>query len=492
MVVPIKLAIATSFTGCDFVVAAAVVTSVQHPADRRLETKGLRAGSKLVGLQVQNLALNRKSCSLRHCACRFELSDAIIPGRAFVYAGERVSKEQRMTRPVGFQTLPAAILLSATALIVADAQSKPPQPAKALDGVPFFEADPKWPVLPADWKWGQVIGIFADAEGHVWTSSSSRISEWDPQGKLVQSWEARGPNKDWRTIHGMFVDHNGFVWSNARESNLTVKYTKKGDVTLVIGKQDQTGGSNDTSLMGRPSEIWVDPADNEVFVADGYGNRRVIVFDGASGRYLRHWGAYGKRPEDPVRTNNGGRGATGAGQDAPRQTDTVPAAPPQQFSVPHGITGSRDGLIYVADRANNRIQVFRQNGEYVAEKILRVRCGAQEKATWAPKRACGTEAAFSLGFSHDVPQTYMYVADGGSHVITVLRRKDLEVVSEFGGPGVGPGQLGRPHNLTVDPWGNIYVAEAAGPTVKHPATGAEIEAGYRAQKFTFKGTRPAR
>jgi hypothetical protein len=88
-----------------------------------------------------------------------------------------------------------------------------------------------------------------------------------------------------------------------------------------------------------------------------------------------------------------------------------------------------------------------------------------------------------------VPQTYLYVADGGSHFITVLRRKDLEIVSEFGGPGVGPGQLGRPHNLSVDPFGNIFVAEAAGPTVKHPVTGADANAGYRAQKFTFKGVK---
>ena len=159
--------------------------------------------------------------------------------------------------------------------------------------------------------------------------------------------------------------------------------------------------------------------------------------------------------------------------------------------MPHGITGSRDGLIYLADRANNRIQVFRQNGEYVAERILRPRCGPQEQATWTPKRPCGNEAAFSVGFSHDGPQTYLYVADGGSHFITVLRRSDLEVVSEFGGPGVGPGQLGRPHNLSVDPSGNIFVAEAAGPTVKN-AHGADVQAGFRAQKFTFKGTQPAR
>jgi sugar lactone lactonase YvrE len=172
--------------------------------------------------------------------------------------------------------------------------------------------------------------------------------------------------------------------------------------------------------------------------------------------------------------------------------DTTPAAsePPRQFSIPHGILGSRDGFIYLADRANNRIQVFRQTGEFVREKILRPRCGSQERATWTPKRPCGIEATFSLGFSHDVPQTYLYSADGGTHVITILRRSDLEVVGEFGGPGVGSGQLGRPHNMTVDPWGNIYVAEAAGPLVRDPASGDSVAAGFRAQKFTFTGTRP--
>ena len=369
-------------------------------------------------------------------------------------------------------------------LLVLPASFTAQQPVAALKGVPQFTADPKWPMLPDGFTWGQVIGIFADSKGHVWTSSRGRISEWDQQGKQVQSWDARGPDGKWNTIHGLFVDHNGFVWTNARESNLTVKFTRTGQVALVIGKFDQTGGSNDTTLMGRPSEIWVDPADNEVFVADGYGNRRIIVFDGATGKYLRHWGAYGKKPEDPPPGTQGEQGAQGA-----QGAEQVPAAPPTQFRVPHGIIGSRDGLIYLADRANNRIQVFRQNGEFVREKILRPRCGAQEKATWAPKRRCGNEATFSLGFSHDGPQTYIYSADGGSHVINVIRRSDLEVVSEFAGPGVGVGQLGRPHNLTVDPAGNIYVGEAQGPEVKDPATGATREAGFRAQKFTFTGVR---
>jgi DNA-binding beta-propeller fold protein YncE len=348
---------------------------------------------------------------------------------------------------------------------------------------PSFKPDPDFFKLPADFKWGQVIGIFADSRGHVWTSSSGRIAEWDTTGKMVQSWDARGPDGKWSTIHGLFVDHNGYVWTNARESNLTVKFSRDGKPLLVIGKFDQTGGSDDTTLMGRPSEIWVDPADNEVFVADGYGNRRIIVFDGTSGKYLRHWGAYGKRPEDPPPGAPGAPGASGA--PGAQGAEQVPSAPPTQFRTPHGIAGSRDGLIYLSDRANNRIQVFRQNGEFVRERILRPRCGAQEKATWTPKRPCGNEATFSVGFSPDQAQTYLYSADGGSHVITVLRRTDLEIVSEFGGPGVGPGQLGRPHNLSVDPQGNIFVAEAAGPEVKHPTTGATVQAGFRAQKFAL-------
>jgi DNA-binding beta-propeller fold protein YncE len=372
-------------------------------------------------------------------------------------------KDQTMTKSL----LCVTLVVSVTTAVVT--QSPP---------VPQFKPDPEFFKLPPDFKWGQVIGIFADARGHVWTSSSGRISEWDPQGNRVQSWDARGPDGKWSTIHGLFVDHNNFVWTNARESNLTVKFTREGKVVLVIGKFDQTGGSNDTTLMGRPSEIWVDPADNEVFVADGYGNRRIIVFDGATGKYLRHWGAYGKRPEDPPAGTSGTPGT--------KEPEPVPAAPPTQFRTPHGIVGSRDGLIYLSDRANNRIQVFRQNGEFVREKILRPRCGAQEKATWTPKRPCGNEATFSVGFSRDPGQTYLYSADGGSHFITVLRRSDLEVVSEFGGPGVGPGQLGRPHNLTVDPAGNIFVAEAAGPEVKHPTTGATVQAGFRAQKFVLQ------
>jgi DNA-binding beta-propeller fold protein YncE len=345
-----------------------------------------------------------------------------------------------------------------------EAGEVPPGEAAAMP-VPAFQADANWPAVPADWEWGQVIGIAADSRGHVWTSSRSEIAEWDAQGNLVQKWSARGPDGTWQVIHGMFIDHNDFVWTNARESNLTLKFTRDGKHVMSIGRLDETGGSNDTTLMGRPAEIWVDPADNEVFIADGYANRRVIVFDGETGRYLRHWGAYGERPDDEV------------------ERDPASQEPPRQLRTPHGIAGSKDGLIYVADRGNNRIQVFRQNGEFVQEKVLRPLCAP---AGQPAVPGCGREAAFSVGFSPDTTQTYLYVADGGSHVIVVLRRSDLEKVAEYGAPGTGVGQMGRPHNITVDPQGNIFIAEAAGPWIRLPA-GDSVQAGFRAQKFTLSG-----
>ena len=224
--------------------------------------------------------------------------------------------------------------------------------------------------------------------------SGRRAGAGSPSGirraSSLQSWDARGPNGDWSTIHGLFVDHNGFVWTNARESNLTVKFTRTGQVAMVIGKYNETGGSNDTTLMGRPSEIWVDPADNEVFVADGYGNRRIIVFDGATGRYLRHWGAYGKRPEDPP-APSAGRAADPGGAAGARAQDHGRRRRRRSSSACRTASPARaTGSIYLADRANNRIQVFRQNGEFVRERILRPRCGARRKRRGRRSGRAGT------------------------------------------------------------------------------------------------------
>jgi hypothetical protein len=320
------------------------------------------------------------------------------------------------------------------------AQSGPPPESS----IPEFLPDSIWPTgLPGDWEWGQVLGVSVDRRGHIWTVGRSQVAEYDPSGNFLRTWNAREENPEWQVIHGLFVDHNDYIWTNARESHLTLKFTRDGEHVLTIGRIDESGGSNDPSTMGRPSEVWVDPATNEAYVADGYQNRRVIVFNGDTGAYLRHWGAYGAVPDDEAR-------------DRPSDEDPTPAP---QFNTLHGITGSRDGLLYVADRTNSRIQVFQKDGTYVDEVIVRP----------------GTGAAMSVGLSPDPAQEFVYVADGTEHKIWVVRRSNLEVLGFFAQEGSAPGELGRPHNLAVDTQGNIYVAEAM--------------PGQRAQKFVFQGLR---
>ena len=139
------------------------------------------------------------------------------------------------------------------------------------------------------------------------------------------------------------------------------------------------------------------------------------------------------------------------------QTCALPIFP-RQFSTVHGLIGSDDGLIYVADRRGNRIQVFQKSGEFVTEKII------------APEtRSSGS--AFVVGLSPD--QEWLYLADGTNHKVWVLRRSDLEVVGEFGRGGRQVGQFLRPHGMSVDSRGNIYVGEAS--------------TGRRVQKFTVSG-----
>lgn len=339
------------------------------------------------------------------------------------------------------------------------ATGSPAATASAGEAIPEFTVDPTWPrEMPDLWILGAVTAVFVDAGDHVWVTHlpetlteeetaavldppigtccapAPSVIEFDADGQVVQGWG--WPTQDVseypRNPHGLFVDHNGFVWVGTYRHHRVMKFTREGTLVMTIGEYDRTGGSNDTVLLGGPAGIWVDSTTNEVFVADGYANRRVIVFDGDTGAYRRHWGAYGETPDDDY--DFGDRDPDGP--------------PPRQFSTVHGLVGSADGLIYVADRRGNRIQVFRQDGTFVAEKIV------------APHtRASGS--AFVIALSPDPEQRWLYLADGTNHKVWILRRADLEIVGEFGRGGRQVGQFLRPHGMGIDSHGNLYVGEAS-------------------------------
>jgi sugar lactone lactonase YvrE len=260
------------------------------------------------------------------------------------------------------------------------------------------------------------------------------VIEFDANGDVVQAWGE--PTQDItvypRNPHGIFVDHNDYVWIGTYMHHRVMKFRRNGEHVMTIGRYDENAGSNDSTLLGGPAGIWVDPGTNEVFVADGYRNRRVVVFEGESGRYLRHWGAYGETPVDDYDFG-----------------DRDPAAPPpRQFSTVHGLIGSRDGMIYVADRRGNRIQAFRQDGAFVAERVI------------APEtRASGSAFVFSL--SPDSEQRWLYMADGTNHKVWIIAREEMEVAGAFGRGGRQVGQFLRPHGMSADSHGSLYVGEAS-------------------------------
>ena len=202
------------------------------------------------------------------------------------------------------------------------ADAAPPAPSRPSDGT--FQIDPYWPQdLPGDWLLRNVVGVAVDSSDNVWiihrpnsqrgADNTPPVIAFDQAGAVVRSWGDPGGDCDWGTqTHGIYVDHEDNVWvgfggglpynlsTRATTDNaLVVKLTPAGDCLLQIGVFGMgTDGSNSTMYLGQPTDIWVDPETNEVYISDGYTNRRVIVFDAANGEYRRHWGAYGNMPDD--------------------------------------------------------------------------------------------------------------------------------------------------------------------------------------------------
>ena len=337
--------------------------------------------------------------------------------------------------------------------------------AEEQGGVPRFEVDPSWPSIPNDWVLGQVSSVTVGPDDVIWVLHRPRtvaedqgdaappVLAFQPDGTFVRAWGGPAGGYDWpANEHGIHVDPDGNVWvggnsAQPESDDMLLKFTPEGELLLQIGGRAQSSGNDDTTNPMRPAESFVHAATNEVFVADGYGNRRVIVFDAATGEYKRMWGAFANTPLDP--------------SEASGETDDRGGA--AQFGIVHGIEVSSDGLVYVADRGNSRVQVFDLDGTYRTQGF--VNRGDESASTVA-----------GLAFSPDAEQQFMYSADQGNSHIHVVDRATLAVLDTFGDNGAAPGEFQALHHLASDSDGNLYTAEA--------------QRGRRVQKFTFAGMAP--
>jgi DNA-binding beta-propeller fold protein YncE len=373
---------------------------------------------------------------------------------------------------------------------------------------PRFEVDPLWPKpLPNHWLLGNAIGVGVDSNDHIWIvhrqasleamedyaapnppgpkrragvveaeccQPAPPVLEFDEAGNLIGHWGGPGEGYDWpETNHGIFIDYKGNVWigGNGRPApgnagrgtgaargaapegqpapgyfndNMILKFTQSGKFLMQIGKPGQSKGSNDVENLKGAAKMYVDPKTDELYVADGYGNHRVIVFDAETGKYKRHWGAYGHKPDD-----------TPLGR-------YDPAAPPaQQFRNPvHCAELSHDGLLYVCDRPNDRIQVFKPDGTFVKEVFI-------------AKNTLGDGSVWDIAFSKDPQQKYIYLADGSNEKVYIIDRESMEILTSFGDGGRQPGEFYAVHSIATDSKGNIFTTETY--------------RGQRIQKFLYKG-----
>jgi hypothetical protein len=360
-----------------------------------------------------------------------------------------------------------------------------PKKASTLKMVPQFEYDETFPKpLPNHWILGTVVGVYGDPKDHIWIAHrpdtlrpdelegertppraeccirAPHVIEFDYAGNVVQAWGGPGEGYEWPTpggpsadptggggpngMHSVLVDSKDNVWltGTGAQDGQILKFTRNGKFILQFGHIGKSKGSNDTENLNKASGVAEYVKTGEMFISDGYGNRRVVVLDRETGAYKRHWGAYGKRPDDSV-----------------KQPYDSANKDPQQFSTPHGIAVSDDGIVYVADRNNSRVQTFKIDGTYLAERYIE------------PHSSSGT--AFGVALSQRPEQKWIYVPDGRNERVWILERKTLEIIGQFGCQGHAGGCMTTPHSIGTDSKGNVYVGETW--------------EGKRVQRFLYKG-----
>jgi DNA-binding beta-propeller fold protein YncE len=323
---------------------------------------------------------------------------------------------------------------------------------------PVFTVDAAWPVVPNNWVLGEVSSIAVDSRDHIWVLHRPRsipadrranaappVLEFDTAGKLLGSWGGPADGYDWPDReHAIHVDTKGFVWISGNggwpkpaaagnSDDMVLKFTPEGKLVLQIGQRGKSTGNGDTVNVHQPADTFVHEPTNELFVADGYGNQRVVVFDAATGRFKRMWGAFGTEPPAAMTPN--------PAQSAPAGTEA-----PRQFGLVHAVKVSRDGIVYVADRTYRRLQTFTLDGKFLREARL------TSDTDVAPVPA-------GFAFSADPKQQFLYVVDSGPMRVVILDRATLTQIGSVGTRGAKPGEFDIVHHMAADSRGNLYTAE---------------------------------
>ena len=329
------------------------------------------------------------------------------------------------------------------------------------------------------------------------------VLQFDKKGNLLRAWGGPDlgfedpawnwpantcfePDCEWpNSEHGIYVDHKMNVWLGGQAGRSVLKFAADGTFLLEIGARtppvpggdsnETGGGKNGTPLLGQPADMEVDPGPNtpsgrdELYIADGYTNHRVIVVDAETGMYLRRWGAYGANPIDDAAAV-----AMGSPTDPATGTDPEFYAPPYFRNPVHAVRITKDDLVYVADRVNNRIQVFDKwtVGNACTATGTPPDCGFLGEF-FVERDTLGPGSTWDIEVSPDKRQKLLYNADGSNQHVWTLRRADGSILGNFGRNGRSAGQFHWVHNLAGDSKGNLYTAE--------------VDTGKRVQKFNCTG-----